>query len=225
MVGKSSRPVVPPRRLVGERTEGIALVLFTACSWGLTWPQSKFLLTMLPPFSMRSLCGVLGCGFAFLVAIGAAGADVAAGGPVAAADRVLHAELRPVHRADDAVAGVAEGVGGGGDHIHPAGLGLAAGVADAGGAAERSRSWWRWCWPWPEWRCWWGRIRRRPRAEELPGVAIGIRGGDVVRAGNGDGEEEADPHAADGQRGMAGAAGDPAGGVAGGVRDARISRG
>ena len=56
------------KRLVTERTEGIALVLFTACSWGLTWPQSKFLLTMLPPFSMRASCGVLGCGFAFLIA-------------------------------------------------------------------------------------------------------------------------------------------------------------
>ena len=54
--------------MVGERTEGIALVLFTACSWGLTWPQSKFLLTMLPPFSMRASCGVLGFLFAFLVA-------------------------------------------------------------------------------------------------------------------------------------------------------------
>jgi len=56
------------RRLLTERTEGIALVLFTACSWGLTWPQSKFLLTMLPPFSMRASCGVLGFSFAFLVA-------------------------------------------------------------------------------------------------------------------------------------------------------------
>jgi probable blue pigment (indigoidine) exporter len=56
------------RRLISERTEGIALVLFTACSWGLTWPQSKFLLTMLPPFSMRATCGVIGFSFAFLVA-------------------------------------------------------------------------------------------------------------------------------------------------------------
>jgi probable blue pigment (indigoidine) exporter len=64
----STSAEVKPRRFVAERTEGIALVLFTACSWGLTWPQSKFLLTMLPPFSMRSLCGVLGVGFAFLVA-------------------------------------------------------------------------------------------------------------------------------------------------------------
>jgi hypothetical protein len=40
-----------------ERAEGMALVLFTACSWGLTWPQSKFLLTMLPPFSMRPSSG------------------------------------------------------------------------------------------------------------------------------------------------------------------------
>lgn len=55
--------------LITERTEGIALVLFTACSWGLTWPQSKYLLTMLPPFSMRATGGLLGCGFAFLVAL------------------------------------------------------------------------------------------------------------------------------------------------------------
>lgn len=53
---------------MSEHTEGLALVLFTACSWGLTWPQSKFLLTMLPPFSMRAACGVLGFSFAFLVA-------------------------------------------------------------------------------------------------------------------------------------------------------------
>ena len=57
------------RRLIDERTEGIALVLFTACSWGLTWPQSKFLLSMLPPFTMRATGGFLGCGFAFLVAL------------------------------------------------------------------------------------------------------------------------------------------------------------
>jgi drug/metabolite transporter (DMT)-like permease len=56
------------RRLVSEHTEGIVLVLFTACSWGLTWPQSKFLLTMLPPFAMRASCGILGFSFAFMVA-------------------------------------------------------------------------------------------------------------------------------------------------------------
>jgi drug/metabolite transporter (DMT)-like permease len=59
----------PRRRLIGAGTEGIALLLFTACSWGLTWPQSKFLLTMLPPFSMRMACGGLACGFTFLIAV------------------------------------------------------------------------------------------------------------------------------------------------------------
>ena len=43
-------------------------MLFTACTWGLTWPQSKFLLTMLPPFSMRTVCGVAGSLFAFALA-------------------------------------------------------------------------------------------------------------------------------------------------------------
>lgn len=56
--------------VISPQAQGLLLVLFTACSWGLTWPQSKFLLTMLPPFSMRGACGVFGIGFAFLVAIG-----------------------------------------------------------------------------------------------------------------------------------------------------------
>jgi probable blue pigment (indigoidine) exporter len=56
------------RQLTGSRAQGIALVLFTACTWGLTWPQSKYLLTMLPPFSMRATCGVIGFSFAFMVA-------------------------------------------------------------------------------------------------------------------------------------------------------------
>ncbi len=43
-------------------------MLFTACTWGLTWPQSKFLLTMLPPFSMRTACGIAGSLVAFGIA-------------------------------------------------------------------------------------------------------------------------------------------------------------
>ena len=60
----------PAARFVGSRAEGLCLVLFTAVTWGLTWPQSKFLLTMLPPFSMRSVCGVAGSVFAFALAAG-----------------------------------------------------------------------------------------------------------------------------------------------------------
>jgi drug/metabolite transporter (DMT)-like permease len=58
---------VPPG-LIGTRAEGILLLLLTACCWGLTWPQAKFLLTELPPFSMRSVCSVGGAAFAFAVA-------------------------------------------------------------------------------------------------------------------------------------------------------------
>ena len=56
-------------RFVGTRAEGVALVLFTACCWGLTWPQNKFLLTQLPPFTMRTIAGVLAAVFGFAVAI------------------------------------------------------------------------------------------------------------------------------------------------------------
>jgi drug/metabolite transporter (DMT)-like permease len=54
---------------IGGRVQGIVLVVFTACCWGLTWPQSKYLLTMLPPFTMRATCGVFGVAFAFAVAL------------------------------------------------------------------------------------------------------------------------------------------------------------
>ncbi len=59
---------INPRKFIGSRAEGICLVLFTACCWGMTWPQSKFLLSMLPPFSMRTICGIAGSLFAFLLA-------------------------------------------------------------------------------------------------------------------------------------------------------------
>lgn len=57
------------RGFLGSRAEGIALLVFTGCSWGLTWPQSKFLLSLLPPFTMRATCGIAGCALAFLLAV------------------------------------------------------------------------------------------------------------------------------------------------------------
>ena len=57
------------RRFLGTRTEGLCLVLFTACSWGASWPQTKFLLSELPPFTMRAFCGTCGCLFAIAVAV------------------------------------------------------------------------------------------------------------------------------------------------------------
>ena len=49
--------------------EGLALLLFTACSWGLNWPIMKFLLTELPPFTMRSISGGLGLVIAVALAV------------------------------------------------------------------------------------------------------------------------------------------------------------
>lgn len=47
----------------------MVLLLFTACCWGLTWPQAKYLLGMLPPFTMRATCAVFGCLVAFGLAV------------------------------------------------------------------------------------------------------------------------------------------------------------
>jgi probable blue pigment (indigoidine) exporter len=63
-VSTSVRP-----RFLGSRAEGLCLVVFTACSWGASWPQTKFLLGELPPFTMRAFCGACGCVFAIAVAL------------------------------------------------------------------------------------------------------------------------------------------------------------
>jgi drug/metabolite transporter (DMT)-like permease len=57
------------QRFLGSRAEGLCLVLFTACGWGASWPQTKFLLGELPPFTMRAFCGTCGCLFAIAVAV------------------------------------------------------------------------------------------------------------------------------------------------------------
>ena len=55
-------------RPAGARLEGLALLLLTAFSWGLTWPQAKFLFSELPPFTARSVSNIAGVVFAFAVA-------------------------------------------------------------------------------------------------------------------------------------------------------------
>jgi drug/metabolite transporter (DMT)-like permease len=50
------------------RLQGFGFLLLTACAWGLNWPVAKFLLTELPPFSMRTLCCAAAVVFAFALA-------------------------------------------------------------------------------------------------------------------------------------------------------------
>jgi probable blue pigment (indigoidine) exporter len=51
-----------------SRLQGLALLVLTACSWGLNWPVAKFLLTELSPFLMRALCCAAATVFAFALA-------------------------------------------------------------------------------------------------------------------------------------------------------------
>ncbi len=60
--------VASPRRLISPHAEGVVLLVATAVSWGINWPIAKFVLSELPPFSMRTLCSALGIGFAFALA-------------------------------------------------------------------------------------------------------------------------------------------------------------
>lgn len=52
-----------------SRVQGFGLLLLTACCWGLNWPVAKFLLSELPPFSMRATCCLGAVGFGFLLAV------------------------------------------------------------------------------------------------------------------------------------------------------------
>ena len=54
--------------LPASRVQGFGLLLLTACCWGLNWPVAKFLLSELPPFSMRATCCLGAVGFGFLLA-------------------------------------------------------------------------------------------------------------------------------------------------------------
>jgi len=49
---------------------GFGLLLITAFSWGLNWPLMKYLLTQVPPFTMRALAGLIGAAVAFAFAAG-----------------------------------------------------------------------------------------------------------------------------------------------------------
>lgn len=57
-----------PLALPAGRVRGLGLLLLTASCWGLNWPVAKFLLSELPPFTMRAVISIGAAGFAFLLA-------------------------------------------------------------------------------------------------------------------------------------------------------------
>jgi drug/metabolite transporter (DMT)-like permease len=62
--GAESPAAVRQRRTA----QGFGLLLITAAAWGLNWPLMKYLLTEVPPFTMRALAGTLGAAVAFAFA-------------------------------------------------------------------------------------------------------------------------------------------------------------
>lgn len=41
--------------MIGTRAEGLALLVAIATIWGCTWPQNKYLLSLLLPFTARGI--------------------------------------------------------------------------------------------------------------------------------------------------------------------------
>lgn len=64
----SARILARPVAASADRLSGILLLAFTGCAWGFTWPVNKYLLALLPPFSMRAAPVAIGVVFAFAVA-------------------------------------------------------------------------------------------------------------------------------------------------------------
>src|SRR5215475_13830173 len=48
---------------------GFAFLMVTSVGWGLHWPVTKYLLTELPPLSMRGVSGLIGAAVLALIAI------------------------------------------------------------------------------------------------------------------------------------------------------------
>lgn len=67
-----STSVERPRRhrLIGTRAEGLAPLEASATIWRCTWPQNKYLLSLLPPFAAREIPNLLCAVFGFAVGPG-----------------------------------------------------------------------------------------------------------------------------------------------------------
>ena len=48
---------------------GFAFLMVTSVGWGLNWPVTKYLLTELPPLSMRGISGLIGAAVLAFIAV------------------------------------------------------------------------------------------------------------------------------------------------------------
>ena len=66
-------PMTPqnhPRARAPIAPAGLMFLAITSVGWGINWPINKYLLSELPPFTMRGVPGVIGAGLLALLALG-----------------------------------------------------------------------------------------------------------------------------------------------------------
>ena len=135
-----SKPTAPAR----IAPAGLMFLAITSVGWGFNWPVTKYLLSELPPLTLRGTTGMIG---ALLLAVLALARSQSLKVERHLWPRLMLAALLERHRldgADGAGAAVAAGERGGADRLHHAGMGLAAGLAGARRAADDACARWRW---------------------------------------------------------------------------------
>ena len=127
---------IRPRARAQITPAGLMFLAITSMGWGINWPINKYLLSQLPPFTMRGVPGVIGAGLLALLALAFRQSLHV---PREIWPRLVVAAFFNVGRLDDADgpgAGLVAGQRGRADRLYPADLGLAAGLAGSRRAAE-----------------------------------------------------------------------------------------
>ena len=123
---------------------GLMFLAITSVGWGFNWPVTKYLLSELPPLTLRGGSGVVGAALLAALAIMRGQSLQVSRGALAAPDAGGGAQRDGLDGADGPRVALASGQRSGVDRLHHAGMGLDAGLAGTRRAADHGCARWRW---------------------------------------------------------------------------------
>ena len=134
----------PEARLRDWPPAGLMFLAVTSVGWGFNWPVTKYLLSELPPLTLRGGTGVIGAVLLAVLALARGQSLKVAPRAVAAAGAGGAAQCHGLDGADGARAGLLAGQRDRADRLHHADMGGDAGLAGARRAADRAARRSRW---------------------------------------------------------------------------------